>query len=39
MKTIGLFSLAALAWLTATGVSADMPKKMPQDGAPVRWCW
>jgi hypothetical protein len=32
MKVIGLFSLAALAWLSATGASADMPKKMPQDG-------
>lgn len=32
MKVIGLFSIAALAWLSATGVSADMPKQMPQDG-------
>ncbi|MGS5088785.1 DUF6719 family protein [Hydrogenophaga sp. A37] len=32
MKVIGLFCLAALAWLSATGASADMPKQMPQDG-------
>ena len=32
MKVIGLFSLAALMSLVATGTTAELPRQMPKDG-------